>query len=166
MPTLANDVPVGRISGVFGVRGELKCDPTTPGRIVFSAGAELRCERGAESSTVRLTGVRPHKDRLLIRIEGVDDADAAQAYAGATLHASRERIELGPGEYLDADLVGCAVVGVDGTDYGVVGAVEHYPASDMLIVGATMVPMVAACVNQVDVVGRRIVIDPPAGLFP
>lgn len=101
----------------------------------------------------------------MIQIEGVEDADAAKAYAGALLHAPRDWIELEPGEYLDMDLVGCAVYGVDGTDYGPVEAVEHYPASDMLIVRGSMVPMVGACVSSIDIAARRIVIDPPAGLF-
>jgi 16S rRNA processing protein RimM len=102
---------------------------------------------------------------LLLAFEGVADADAAQAYNGATLYAPRESIELEPGEYLDDDLVGCAVSGVDGTDYGPVEAVEHYPASDMLVVRGTLVPMVAACVREIDMNERRILIDPPGGLF-
>jgi 16S rRNA processing protein RimM len=109
--------------------------------------------------------VRPHKGRLLIRVEGIGDAETAKSYAGAVLEAARERIALAPGEYLDEDLIGCVVRGVGGEDYGRVDAVEHYPSSDMLVVGATMVPMVAAYVRDVDVTARRIVIDPPAGLF-
>lgn len=158
-------MPVGRIAGPFGIAGEMKCDPTGPGRVVFSAGVQLRCVRGGSESTVRITHVRPHQDRLLVRFEGVSDPDAAKAYAGAVLRAPREWISLEPGEYLDQDLVGCRVVGVDGTDYGTVDAVEHYPASDMLIVGDVMVPMVAACVVNVDVAASQIEIDPPAGLF-
>jgi 16S rRNA processing protein RimM len=157
---------VGRIAGTFGIRGELKCDPTIPGRIVFSAGVELTCERrGEPSSTVRIESVRPHQERLLIRIAGVGDPDAAKAYAGALLRAPRDWIDLEPGEFLDDDLAGCRVVGVDGRDYGTVGAVEHYPANDMLLVGKTLVPMVAAYVRDIDVEGGRIVIDPPPGLF-
>jgi 16S rRNA processing protein RimM len=109
--------------------------------------------------------VRPHKGRLLIRAERVDDADAAKALAGAVLYAPRERLDVGPEEYLDSDLTGCRVLGVDGTDYGTVDGVEHYPASDVLVVGGTLVPMVAAIVREIDVGARRIVIDPPAGLF-
>jgi 16S rRNA processing protein RimM len=163
--TRDDEIVVGRIAGVFGVHGELKCDPTTAGRIVFLPGAVLRCERGDSSSTIRLTAVRPHQKRLLLRIEGVDDATAAQAYAGASLHAPRQRADLAPGEYLDADLVGCSVVGSDGTPYGTVERVEHYPASDMLIVDGHYVPMVGAIVSQVDVGAKRVVIDPPEGLF-
>ena len=55
--------------------------------------------------------------------------------------------------------------GVDGKEYGAVDAVEHYPASDMLVVAGTLVPMVAAIVHDINLAARRIVVDPPAGLF-
>ena len=128
-------------------------------------GAQLRCETREGTTTIRIASVRPHKDRLLIRIEGVEDANAAQAYAGSTLYADREKLDVGEGEYLDVDLIGCAVVGVDGKAYGKVGAVEHYPASDMLVVDGRMVPMVHAIVKNIDVKARRIVVDPPLGLL-
>jgi 16S rRNA processing protein RimM len=162
---MANEIAVGRIAGLFGVRGELKCDPTTAGRIVFLPGVLLRCDRGDSSSSIRLSAVRPHQKRLLLRIEGVDDATAAQAYVGASLYAPRENAELAAGEYLDADLIGCSVVGSDGTPYGTVERVEHYPASDMLVVDGHLVPMVGAIVSQIDVDAKRVVIDPPEGLF-
>jgi 16S rRNA processing protein RimM len=160
-----DEIAVGRISGAFGVRGELKCDPTSAGRTVFSPGIELRCARGDATSNVRIVGVREHKNRLLIRIAGVDDGDGANAYAGALLYAPRDEVTLEEGEYLDADLVGCAVFGKDGTTYGAVERVEHYPGSDMLIVDGRMVPMVRAIVIEIALDRRRIVIDPPAGLL-
>ena len=163
--TATANVPAGRIAGAFGVSGELKCDPSGAGRSLFLPGAEFECVNGGQRSTIRLAAVRPHKGRLLIRIEGVGDAQTAKSYAGSILEAARERIALEPGEYLDDDLIGCGVFGVTGEEYGTVTAVEHYPASDMLVVGATLVPMVAAYVRDVDVGARRIVIDPPAGLF-
>lgn len=161
----ADSVPVGRIVGVFGVRGELKCDPTSAGRIVFAVGTELRCARGDEISTIRIAGVRPHKGRLLIRIEGVEDAEAAAVYAGSQLYTARERIPLAQEEYLDQDLVGCEVYGKDGARYGTVDSVEHFPSSDMLVVAGAMVPMVRAIVTEISLGDRRIVIDPPEGLF-
>lgn len=158
-------VAVGRITGVFGIRGELKCDPTSAGRTVFSPGVTLRCTHGERSAAICIAAVRPHKGRLLIRIEGVGDADSAAAYASAILYAPRERVALADDEYLDEDLIGCAVVGKDGTVYGTVDRVEHYPSSDMLVVGGAMVPMVRAIVTEIDATRRRIVIDPPSGLF-
>lgn len=162
--TADRDVTVGRIAGVFGIHGELKCDPTSAGRII-SPGVELRCARGDDLSTVRVTAVRPHGGRLLIRIAGVEDASSAGNYAGALLYAPRDWVALLPGEYLDDDLVGCAVRGKDGTQYGSVERVEHYPASDMLIVSGRMVPMVHAIVTEIALERRQIVIDPPEGLL-
>lgn len=166
MDPRANDqVAVGRIAGAFGVTGELKCDPTSAGRALFAPGVDLRCARGAQSETVRITGVRPHRERLLIRLAGVDDPDTAKAYAGALLFAARERIELQAEEYLADDLIGCSVGGVDGSHYGTVERVEHYPASDMLIVDGRMIPMVRAIVTEIDLAHRRVVVDPPEGLL-
>lgn len=114
---------------------------------------------------VRIAAVRAHKNRLLLRIEGIDDADGAAALSQAVLHAPRAEIALADGEYLDDDLVGCAIVGRDGTPYGAVESVEHFPGSDMLVVRGAMVPMVRAIVAEIDLPAKRIVIDPPAGLL-
>ncbi|MBV9264059.1 MAG: 16S rRNA processing protein RimM [Candidatus Eremiobacteraeota bacterium] len=160
-----SDVVVGRIAGVFGLRGELKCDPTSAGRILFVPGATLGCLRGGTTSPLVLSSVRPHRGRLLIAIDGVEDAASAQRYAGALLTARREAISLNSGEYLDDDLIGCELRGVDGAGYGIVERVAHYPASDMLVVKGAMVPMVAAIVKEIALDRRTIVIDPPAGLF-
>lgn len=126
---------------------------------------QLRCEHEGFAETVRLAGVRPHKNRLLVRIEGVDDPQAAESYIGCALYAPRESVPLQAGEYLDADLVACAVTGPDGKSYGTVERVEHYPSSDMLVVSGHLVPMVAAIVRSIDLANRTIIIDPPEGLF-
>ncbi len=158
-------MPVGRISGIFGIRGELKCDPTGAGRAVFSVGADLRCELDGSSQTVCIRTLREHKGRFLITLDGVNDATAAEAYAGSTLYAERDRIELEPGEYFDVDLVGCIVRSVDGREYGPVQRVDHYPASDMLVVGGRMLPMVQAFIRSIDMDAKSITVELPRGLL-
>jgi 16S rRNA processing protein RimM len=128
-------------------------------------GATLRCERSGDSSTVRIAGVRAHKGRLLLQLEGVGVVEAARGYSGALLYADRRLVPLDRGEYFDQDLVGCTVCGTGGAEYGPVTRIEHYPASDMLIVGEKMIPMVAAIVLEIDLARGRITIDPPAGLL-
>lgn len=156
---------VGRIVGTFGVRGELKCEPTSAGRSVIVAGADLVCVVDGNQTVVRIGGVRPHKGRLLIAIDGVGDATHAEAYVGGVLDVARAEIPLDEGEYLDVDLIGCTVMDVGGRTFGTVERVEHFPASDMLVVEGRMVPMVGAIVKSIDSRERRIVIDPPAGLM-
>ena len=165
--TQKNELPVGRIAGLFGIRGELKCDPTSAGRAVFSPGAQLRLVlRDDEGETVTIESVREHKGRLLIALEEAPDATSAQRFIGATFFAPRALLDVEPGEFLDVDLVGCSVVGADGRVHGAVERIEHYPSSDMLVVNGRLLPMVRAFVKSIDVKKKEIVIDDlPAGLL-
>lgn len=166
MGSSTNELPVGRIAGVFGIRGELKCDPTSAGRSLFTQGARFRLLfADGTSQDAELGAVREHKGRLLIRLHGIESANDAQRYAGAMLYADRSRIELERGEYLDVDLVGCTLVDPQGTVYGKVTRVEHYPSSDMLIVRGKMVPMVGAFIKSIDITAKRIEAELPAGLL-
>jgi 16S rRNA processing protein RimM len=165
MPS-SNELPIGRIAGLFGIRGELKCDPTSAGRSLFSRHAHFRITLNDGSShDAELSSVREHKGRLLIRLRGVESANDAQAYVGATFYAQRERIPLESGEYLDADLAGCSLFDVRGNPLGEVTGVEHYPSSDMLVVNGKLVPMVGEFIKSIDIAAKRIVVELPAGLL-
>lgn len=129
------------------------------------AGSSFVYRNGDRSGAIRIEGVREHSGRLLLTIQGIGDRTHAQTFAGATLYAPRDAVSLDAGEYLDADLIGCDVIGVDGQTYGPVERVEHFPASDMLVVGGAMVPMVDAIVRDIDTAAKTITIDPPAGLL-
>jgi 16S rRNA processing protein RimM len=162
---MSDELPVGRIAGVFGVRGELKCDPTNAGRMLFSPGEMLRAALAdGDSQTLTLHSVREHQGRLLLRFERFDSVEEAETLKGATLYAARERISLQPGEFLDADLMGCEVYD-RGNQIGTVERVEHYPASDMLVVRGRLIPLIDAFVKSIDIPKKRIDADLPEGLL-
>jgi 16S rRNA processing protein RimM len=162
----SNELPVGRIAGLFGIRGELKCDPTSAGRTLFSERATFRLTLATGASeNVQIASVREHKGRLLIRLRGIESANDAQRYAGATFYAERERIHLEAGEYLDTDLIGCKLLDARGNMLGTVSAVEHYPSSDMLVVNGKLVPMIKEFIKSIDVGEKRIIADLPPGLL-
>jgi 16S rRNA processing protein RimM len=119
------------------------------------------------SRAVRVRSLRRHQNRPLIAFEGVDDATAAQAFAGATLMIGCADVELANDEYFDDDLIGCTLVDARGEVLGEVVAVEHYPAQDVLLVGPAraMVPLVGAFVKAVDVRAKRIGVELPPGLL-
>jgi 16S rRNA processing protein RimM len=166
MPSIPNEVTAGRIAGLFGIHGELKCDPSGSGRSLFCAHAHFRAQLpGGASEEITLASVRDHKNRFLVRIEGVTTADEAQRYAGAMLFADRARIVLEPGEFLDADLEGCELVDPSGASLGRVERIEHYPSSDMLVVGGKLVPMVSQFITSIDLDRKRIQADLPPGLL-
>jgi 16S rRNA processing protein RimM len=94
--------------------------------------------------------------RPLIRLEGVDDRDAAQALRGQPVLVPGGRPPLGPDEWYDDDLVGCRIEGV-----GEVQAVLHGPSCDVLEVGerGVLVPLVRDAVVSVDLERRQIEVD-------
>jgi 16S rRNA processing protein RimM len=159
-----DELSVGRIAGVFGVRGELKCDPTNAGRMLFLTGEMLRAALAdGDSQTLTLQSVREHQGRLLVRFEHFESVEEAETLKGATLYASRERITLQPGEFLDADLKGCEVYDRSNL-IGTVERVEHYPASDMLVVRGRMIPLIDEFVKAIDIAKKRIDAELPEGL--
>ncbi len=159
------ELPVGRIAGVFGVRGELKCDPTNAGRMLFSPGETLRAALAdGDSQTLSLQSVRVHQGRLLVRFDHFDSIGEAETLKGATLFAPRDRIAMQPGEFLDADLTGCELYDRSSL-IGTVERVEHYPASDMLVVHGRMIPLIEEFVKKIDVANKRIDADLPEGLL-
>lgn len=95
-------------------------------------------------------------DRPLVRLEGIEDRNAADAIRGEPLLASVEEAPLEEDEWLAEDLVGCDVPGL-GEVTRVVGA----PSCDLLEVGpdAVLVPLVSDAVKAVDLDARRIDVD-------
>jgi 16S rRNA processing protein RimM len=161
-------VGAGRIAGVFGLSGELKLDASRLGADALRPGlaATLRYLDGTERA-VEIAAVRHHKGRPLLRIRGVDDATAAEALGRPDVLIARSDAPLADGEFYDDDLVGCQVIDQDARACGAVVDVLHYPAQDMLVVGAArmLLPLVRAFVERIDVDAREIHVNAPPGLL-
>lgn len=133
----------------------------------FEAGSELVHEDGR---TLVVETARAHRDRFLVKFEGLSDRDAAETLRGALYVPAEDARELESGEFWEHDLTGLDVVRA-GTGE-VVGTVSHVlpgAAQDLLAVdtpaGERLVPMVAEIVVEVDPGARRVTIDPPEGLL-
>ena len=160
-------VVAGRLTGVFGIRGELKCLPTLAGAGAFVPGAALWIGDGPGARAVRCRGSRRHHEKLLVAFDGVETPEAARAYTGAEVFAEAPPVELGDGEYLDADLVGLRLIDEAGVEIARVTGVVHYPAQDCLVVdpGGALVPLVKAFVRSIDVAAGTIATTLPEGLL-
>jgi len=121
--------------------------------------------------TVRVVEAQPHKEGLIVFLEGVADRTSAEALRGAALLIDRdERRQLGSDEFWPEDLVGLEVRDLAGADLGRVVDVIVTGVQDRLVVTCSdqqvEVPFVADLVPVVDVEAGYIVVDPPVGLFP
>ena len=132
----------------------------------FDPGAELIHSNG---DTLIVENSRPHRDRFLVKFEGVDSREEATAIRGTLFIPASAVRELEEGEYWERDLMGCEVFDTDGTRLGEVAAVIPGRAHDLLELrtdaGARLVPLVDEFVVEIDPASNRIVLDPPEGLL-
>lgn len=162
-------VALGAVTRPHGIRGELKVKVFNPDSSLLASQRTVRMVMPDDS--VREVTVRQRREvpgGLIVRLEGVDDRDAAEALRGARFEVSRS--ELGPteeGEYFVVDLVGCRAMVGDETIGEVVDVIE-YPTCEALVIqrpdGRVEIPMLEVYVGEVDVAGRRIEIKSLEGL--
>jgi 16S rRNA processing protein RimM len=166
---------VGRIGRPHGVRGEVTVQVRTDDpELRFAPGATLQTEPASAGPLV-VEDLHAHSGRLLLTFVGVRDRTAAEALRGALLvvDVDPEDSPEDPEEFFDHQLVGLAAVTVDGTVVGEVQEVLHLPGQHVLAIrraggdeaGEVLVPFVAAMVPEVDLAGRRVVLNPPPGLL-
>lgn len=160
---------VARIGRPQGLRGEVSAEVRTdaPDRR-FVPGAVFSTDP-AERGPLTLVSGRDHSGVLVLAFEGVHDREGAELLRGVRLlvdvTASDE-----PDAWYEHELVGLPVTSPDGEPLGEVLRLQAGGAQDLLVVRSTagrsvLVPFVSALVPVVDVAGRRVVVDPPGGLF-
>ena len=165
-------VVVGRIGKAHGIRGDVTVELRTdePERR-FLDGATLLVQHDAHPPFV-IEHARDHSGRLLVKLEGVDDRNAAEALRGLVLEVDVDPDELpeDEDEYYDRQLVGLSAQTKDGLELGTIAEVVHLPGHDLLAVhselfGEVLVPFVQEIVAEVDVLNGIVIMDPPGGLF-
>ncbi|GAB3646512.1 ribosome maturation factor RimM [Glycomyces tarimensis] len=161
-------VVVGRIVRPHGVRGEVVVEVRTDDpEDRFQPGIEYDTPKGP----LRAETVRWHQGRPMLTLEGVRGRDAADALRGTLLSLDVDpQEELDSDEFHDTDLIGLAVVTVDGEHVGTVTAVDHGPAYEALVVKRRgthplLIPFVDEMIDEVDLDAETITVDPPSGLL-
>jgi 16S rRNA processing protein RimM len=169
------ELTVGRVVKAHGVGGEVVVEVRTDDPAArFAPGNTLRAKRsrgGGEEASYVVAEAREHGARLLVRLAGVDDRDAADALRGSLFVVDSDDLPPidEPDTYYDHQLEGLRVRTTTGQDVGVVAEVLHTAGGELLAVrrdsGELLVPFVGAIVVSVSLQDGLIEIDPPEGLL-
>jgi 16S rRNA processing protein RimM len=167
---MADRILVAEIGAAHGTRGEVRLRSFTQDPLAVKGYGALESPDGTRTFTIE--SVRPAKDCLVARIAGVTDRTAAERLRNTKLYVGRDRLPAAADdEFYHADLIGLVALATDGSELGRVVAVHNFGAGDLIELqpaaggAAVMLPFTAATVPVVDITGRRIVVDPPHGLF-
>ena len=164
-------VVVGRIARPHGIKGQVIVNSETDfAEDRFAKGATLwtRSDRGIEQltvSTMRMQNARP-----VLGFAGFERIEDVERLAGLELRVPEDTLQpLEAGTYYQHQLVGCAVETTAGETVGEVTRVDGGAGGSLLIVkgtrGEILIPFASDICVEVDVVARRIRIDPPDGLL-
>jgi len=167
-PSRTDTVLVARFGAAHGVRGEIRLWSFTADPLAIADYGPLEDKSGKRHFIIGT--LRPNKDFLVARIDGVDDRNAAEALRNVELYLPRERLpEIDEDDtWYYADLVGLAAQAPDGAAIGTVAAVYNFGAGDIVEIapasgGKTLLlPFTEAVVPQVDIEAKRIVVVVPA----
>ncbi len=147
----ADLVPVGRVGRPHGIDGSFFVEGPSEREGAFAIGATLHVNGEPAKVVVskRGSGGRP-----VIRLDRRVDR-------GATLAVPRESLPgLDEDEYYGFQLVGLEVEEEGGRFLGRVRDVLDYPANDVLELDSGLsLPLVEACVREIDLEGGRIVVS-------
>jgi len=107
----------------------------------------------------------PHSDRLVARLEGIEDRDRAAALRGAVIEVDRAELPPpGEREYYQADLLGLAVRNLEGAALGKVGYFTDTPAGSMMVVQGTReywIPAMPQHLAKVDLAAGLVLVNWP-----
>jgi len=159
---------VGRVLRPWGLRGDLKIESLTdfaedryaPGASLWLDGVERRVELS-----------RSQKGALYVKLAGIDDATAAEAYRGLLLEVPEASLPpLDEDEFYHHQLAGLRAVTVDGEELGTVAEVLATGGNAVLIVrgpaGEVALPFVEDVVKRVDLAGGTLTVELMEGLLP
>jgi 16S rRNA processing protein RimM len=143
-------VPIGKVGRPHGLDGSFFVEGASDRADAFARGAIVHI--GEETYEI-VASKRGAQGRPVIRL----DRTVAR---GATLAVPRDQLpQLEEDEYYAFQLVGLEVEEEGGRLLGRVRQVLDYPANDVLeLDSGVSLPLVEACVRQVDLAGGRIVV--------
>lgn len=145
-------VNVGRVGRPHGLDGSFVVEHASEDPERFAQGAEILA--GGEPAKV-VSRKHAGKGRLVIKLD-------RRVERGTPLEVPRDALPPpAPGEWYVFQLVGLAVEEEGGRALGTVADVEPWPANDVIVLDdGTNLPLVDACVLEVDLDARRILIAP------
>lgn len=154
-----------------GLKGEIVAELLTDFPDRFENLEELiLVSPDGERTTKRLEDHWFQNDRVVLKVAGYDDVEAAKELVGFELAVPEsERVALPADHYYDWELEGCTVkVGAD--SIGTVSSVLKTGGAEILVVTddsgkERLIPLADSIVVSVDAAGKTIIVDPPEGLL-
>jgi len=157
---------IGTIVSSWGFKGQVKVEVETDFPQRFSPSSQVYIER----MPVIISDVKWHKGSAIIRLEGLDNEEAAEKLSGKVLEIHRSQLYALPeGKYYHFQLIGLKVKTAGGEILGEISEILATSSADIYVIqgqnGEILIPAIAEIVKSVDIDGGYLVIEPVPGLL-
>lgn len=157
-------VTLGKISGVFGVKGWVKVFSHTEQRHGILDYNPWFLSIAGEWKTYKIMSGQIQGKSIVVQLDGVTEREQAQALVGCVVAIPREcLLPLRQGEYYWADLIGMTVETTSGIPFGKVDSLFETGANDVLVARGErerLVPWIMGdVIRSVSLAEKRIVVE-------
>jgi 16S rRNA processing protein RimM len=156
---------LGVVGAPHGVKGEVRVKSSTADPLAIGGYGALTLPDGRR---LKVKSVRPGGEVVILKLEGINDRNAAEALKFMTLAVPRDRLPPpdDDDDFYHADLIGLACETAEGAPVGRIVAVHDFGAGDILDIKPASGPNITlgftkANVPVVDVAGGRVVVVMP-----
>ena len=160
-------IKIGKIVNAVGLKGEVKVYNYSDSSEIYEITPEIYVGK----DLVEIENVRLQKNMVVLKLEGINDRNAAEAAKGKELFITEDDLpELEEGEYYVRDLIGMTVKEEDGNVLGKVNDVIQNTAQDVFDVTREngkqlLIPRVDEFVLDINLESGEIIVRLPEGLL-
>ena len=164
--SLEEFITLGRINGVYGVKGWIKVYSfTSPIENILNYKT-WQLSKNNQNKAVSLVGGKKHGKGIIAKLDGYDSREDIAVLLTSEIKVSRDLLpKLPQGEFYWRDLVGLKVLNLANVDFGRVDHVFDTGANDVLVVKGDverLIPFVQGqCIKKVDLNEGVILVDWP-----
>ncbi len=161
---------IGRVVGVHGIKGCLRICSYAESDTLFAAGSSVLVKNSAaEIFPLTIRQAAPHKQGLLLHLEGIEDRDRAETLVGSGLFVRKSALpQPEEGSYYWHDLIGLSVFTSENSFLGKLASVIPTGSNDVYVVKhgkkETLVPALASVVTGIDLESGTMQVQLPEGL--
>ncbi len=151
---------VGQIVNTHGIKGEVKVLCLTDNKENFKRYEKVLID----DEYYNILGVKFQKDRVILKLEGIDDIDTAETFKQKYLKISRENEpELDEDTFYVVDLIGCTVFDTNDKELGKIYDVIETKNNDVYWIREPkelLIPVLEDIVLDIDIEAKKIIIKP------
>lgn len=151
---------VGQIVNTHGIKGEVKVMPLTDDPNNFKRYGKVL----VDDTWREIQGVKFQKDRVILKLEGIESINDAEGYKRKYLKVLRsEEPELPEDTYYIADIIGATVYDTDGKDLGKIAEVIQTKNNDVYWIKKPqelLIPVLEDIVLDINVEDKEVTIRP------